>query len=60
MPPVIDESKCEGCGTCVDVCPQGVFELDEETGKAKVARPDDCVECETCVEECPANAISMA
>ncbi|MHA1593682.1 MAG: 4Fe-4S dicluster domain-containing protein [Candidatus Baldrarchaeia archaeon] len=59
MPPVIDESKCEGCGECVEACPQGVLELDEETGKAKVAHPEECVECESCVDACPNNAISM-
>ena len=48
MPPVVDEEKCTGCGTCVDVCPSEVFAL--EGGKSKVVNPDDCVECEACVQ----------
>jgi len=29
--------KCTGCGACVDVCPEKVFELQEE-GDKKVSR----------------------
>ncbi len=57
MPPKIDESKCDGCGSCVDGCPSEVLELKDD--KAIVANPDDCTECELCVDECPNNAISM-
>ncbi|HHV35642.1 MAG: 4Fe-4S binding protein [Syntrophaceticus sp.] len=57
MPPKVDLDKCDGCETCVDVCPEEVFELEDD--KAKVARPDDCSDCETCVDECPNEAITM-
>ncbi|MGB9791265.1 MAG: 4Fe-4S dicluster domain-containing protein [Thermacetogeniaceae bacterium] len=57
MPPKVDLEKCSGCGTCVDVCPSEVFEM--ENDKSKVARPDDCTGCETCVEECPEEAIVL-
>ncbi len=55
--PTVDEDKCTGCGTCVDTCPQGVFELGDD-GKSKVVNPDECVECCSCVEACPEGAIS--
>ena len=51
--------KCTGCGTCVDACPSGVYELDEAAGKTKVVNPDDCVECLACEEQCPENAIKV-
>ena len=35
--PVIDEEACTGCGTCVDVCPEGALELVGD--KAKLAYP---------------------
>ncbi len=57
MPPKVDLDKCNGCGTCEDVCPEEVFELVDD--KAKVVRPDDCTECETCVDECPTEAITL-
>jgi NAD-dependent dihydropyrimidine dehydrogenase PreA subunit len=57
MKPEVDESKCSGCGNCVDVCPSEVFEM--ENDKSKVVRPEECVECETCVSECPEEAIKL-
>ncbi|RLE82545.1 MAG: ferredoxin [Thermoprotei archaeon] len=55
--PVVDEEKCIGCGTCVSVCPVGVYELSE--GKAKVVNPDACVGCKACEAQCPVNAIKV-
>ncbi len=59
MPPKVDESKCDGCGSCVDVCPADpvVFEIVDK--KSKVKHPDDCLECGSCVDECPKNAIEL-
>ncbi|MFX1474883.1 MAG: ATP-binding protein [Promethearchaeota archaeon] len=57
MPPKVDESKCNGCGSCADVCPSEVFVLEDE--KSKVVNPDDCVDCESCVENCPEGAIVL-
>jgi NAD-dependent dihydropyrimidine dehydrogenase PreA subunit len=55
--PVVDKGKCIGCGTCVSVCPQNVFEMKD--GKSVVARPQDCVACSACVENCPVEAIKL-
>jgi len=53
----IDVDKCQGCGECVDICPNEVLELKDE--KAVVAN-DDCAGCESCVETCPEEAITVA
>jgi len=52
----IDEEKCTGCGSCVDVCPVDALKL--ENDKAKVYE-DTCIDCGTCVDECPVEAIEL-
>jgi NAD-dependent dihydropyrimidine dehydrogenase PreA subunit len=54
--PVVDSNTCTACGTCVDDCPQGCYDLEEV---AVLARPDDCTECGICVDDCPSGSISM-
>lgn len=55
----VDVDRCKGCTTCVEVCPQGVFELYRVEGKQKsqVARMADCEQCTACVKQCPEQAI---
>jgi NAD-dependent dihydropyrimidine dehydrogenase PreA subunit len=55
--PKVDKKKCIGCGACISVCQQNVFELKD--GKSVVAKPEDCVECNACVENCPVSAIKL-
>jgi len=55
--PVIDVEKCTGCGTCTEVCPAGVLELQE--GKAVAARPEECLGCRACEASCPQGAITV-
>jgi len=57
----IDVDKCSGCGTCVDVCPEKVFELQEEQGKkvSKVAAENQCFACRACELRCPERAIEI-
>lgn len=52
----IDESKCTGCGLCVDVCPVKAITVD---GVAKI---DEglCAGCCVCMDECPNDAIYRA
>ena len=58
--PVIDESKCIGCGMCVVTCGRGVYKYDFKKHKAKVVKPLNClVACQTCANLCPAGAISF-
>lgn len=53
----IDHSKCDGDGTCANVCPQAVFAINN--GKAEAVNMSDCVACQTCVENCPQQAITV-
>ena len=58
--PVIDESKCVGCGMCATSCGRGVYKFDYENKKSKVANPNNCmVACITCANLCPVGAISF-
>lgn len=51
----LDVEKCIGCGRCLEVCPHGVFALDE--GKSRIADRDACMECGACARNCPVNAL---
>lgn len=55
----VDEELCEGCRTCVEVCPKGVFDLYRQNGRqrSRVARMDECEQCTACVKQCPQRAI---
>ena len=58
----VDHDLCTGCGECVSVCPNGMFELQEVDGKT-VSVPvldfDECLGCESCVAVCPETAITL-
>jgi NAD-dependent dihydropyrimidine dehydrogenase PreA subunit len=53
----IDESKCDGCGLCVEACHEGALAL--EDGKARLVRPNFCDGMGDCLPACPQNAISF-
>lgn len=55
--PIVDAEKCTGCGTCVTVCPQGVFEIQGD--KAVVVKPEECIGCRACEAACPSGAITV-
>jgi len=41
--PIIDESKCVGCGMCFTTCGRDIFDFNKERKKAVVARPLQCM-----------------
>lgn len=52
--PGVDEELCNGCGSCVDVCPTGAIAADGiglDAGK--------CIKCCACVKECPQGARTL-
>ncbi len=53
-------SKCTGCGLCYRHCMGGVFDMDEKTSKAVVARLETCLECSMCMHVCPSDAIDWS
>lgn len=54
---LIDNDKCTGCGTCVDVCPTSVFEIKNE--KSLPVKPDECLLCRVCEVQCQEGAIQI-
>ncbi|MCG2721863.1 MAG: ferredoxin [Thermodesulfovibrionales bacterium] len=54
---VIDEELCEGCETCVSLCPD-VFEMTSDA-KARVKSNDACdsCNCQEAIDSCPVGAI---
>ncbi|MHA1792972.1 MAG: 4Fe-4S binding protein [Promethearchaeota archaeon] len=54
----VDMDKCEGCGSCVDVCPQECYD-DVVDGKVVVKSDYECIGCEACANSCPNDAIEI-
>lgn len=55
----INQADCTGCGICDEVCPLDVIRLDNASGKAYIAYPEDCMTCFLCELECPEGAIDV-
>ena len=53
----LDAEKCTGCGICAEVCPHGVFTVQEN--KAQIIERDSCMECGACAQNCPSGAITV-
>lgn len=53
----LKRDNCTGCGRCTQVCPHGVFTI--EDGKARILDRDVCMECGACQRNCPAGALSV-
>ena len=56
--PKIDPDKCKNHGDCFRICPEDVFDMDDEN-RVAVARPGDCTKCDSCVIVCPEEAITV-
>ena len=51
----IDESLCELCGKCVDLCPFNALKIDGDL----ILNWDKCMGCGVCVDVCSSEAISL-
>ena len=63
--PVTEDSKvavdldlCKACGICIKLCPESVFDADDQAMPV-IARPDDCTACLLCELHCPDFAIEV-
>ncbi len=54
---IIDAELCNGCGDCVEYCPNGGLAMQD--GKAIVLDPERCGECYYCESICPTSAIRV-
>ena len=48
----------QGCGICIEFCPQGVFVANGQ-GRPVIAHPEKCTACDWCVTHCPDMAITV-
>lgn len=54
--PVVDSSKCNGCGICEVFCPDSCVDIID---KLFVVNGLYCKGCGICAKECPRSAINM-
>ena len=53
-PVLFNESGCDGCNICVDICPMDVFGPNPDNGKPPlVLYGDECRYCGACWMRCP-------
>ena len=55
--PLLDETRCIGCGDCVAVCPTTCLEM--ASAIPWLPRPADCVSCALCALVCPTEALRL-
>ncbi len=54
---VVDDTKCSGCGTCIQVCPYGALRKNDKSQAEVIVAA--CKGCGCCGATCPEGAITM-
>lgn len=58
--PTINADLCDGCRTCLEFCPHGVYSGDPNPMTVGVEHPYQCVVgCSNCRDLCPRKAIAF-
>jgi len=58
--PIIDHEECILCDTCVDICPMGIMEHQEDSdGEKIIVSIENCLGCGLCASNCPEDAITL-
>jgi len=52
----VDQSLCEGCGTCIEKCQMGALTLVDNISHVNL---NYCIGCGNCASNCPSNAIRL-
>ena len=53
----IDHGLCESTGVCSLVCPEDVFEFNQNL--TSLVNPSACTSCWICIENCVSGALSL-
>jgi len=53
--PIFDQTKCDGCGLCIQVCRCGALAMDGNT--VTVVKVEDCGWCMDCELVCSTGAL---
>lgn len=53
----LDEGRCTGCRRCTEVCPHGVFAMEDH--RARIVDRGRCMECGACTLNCAWDAITV-
>ncbi len=53
---IVDESRCEGCGTCEQICPFEAVNVIDETAAIEATA---CMGCGVCVDKCQQGALCL-
>lgn len=56
MAVIVYEDKCDGCGSCEEVCPVEAIRVVDGVARVNL---DECVDCGTCVQECFNGALAL-